>query len=250
MLRGGSLRAPWSSGLPRAGSPFLRSSHFAPILALIALAVAPEAWADVSRLIDADGVLHVTNVSADPRYRAITEIVAEKPKRSTLSRAAHGLDANEIRKIASGHGVSAAIVEAVIRAESAFNPSAVSPKGARGLMQLMPKTAAALGVKDPFVPRENVEGGVRHLAYLLHRYAGNVALALAAYNAGERAVDTQRGIPRYPETQQYVARVMRWAGLDRGTGQDTPQSIYRYQSADGSMSYSNHPLTRREDVNR
>lgn len=109
-------------------------------------------------------LVHVTNVPADPRYRAITESVAEKPKRLTPSRASHWLDADEIRRIASGYGVSAAMVEAVIRAESAFYPSAVSPKGARGLMRLISETATALGVKNPFVPRENVEGGVRHLA--------------------------------------------------------------------------------------
>lgn len=110
----------------------------------------------------------------------------------------------------------------MIRAESAFKPSAVSPKGARGLMQLMPEIATALGVKDPFVPRENVEGGVPHLTYLLHRYAGNVALALAAYNAGERAVDTHRRIPPYPETQQYVARVSDGRGSPEGQARTRP----------------------------
>jgi soluble lytic murein transglycosylase-like protein len=94
--------------------------------------------------------------------------------------------------------VSAALVEAVVCTESGFDPTAVSPKGAGGLMQLMPKTASALGVLDRFDPRENIRGGVRHLRYLLERYQGSVILALAAYNAGEVAVDAHRGIPPPP----------------------------------------------------
>ena len=110
--------------------------------------------------------------------------------------------------------MSPALIEAVVvRTESGFDPAAVSPKGAGGLMQLMPRTASALGVVDRFDPRENIRGGVRHLRYLLERYQGSVVLALAAYNAGEGAVDAHRGMPPYPETQQYVHRVLQRAGL-------------------------------------
>ena len=116
--------------------------------------------------------------------------------------------AEEIRETARRHDVSTALVEAVIQVESAFNPLAVSPKGARGLMQLMPRTASALGVQDAFDPRQNIEGGVRHLRHLIDRYAGDLARALAAYNAGEGAVEYYRGIPPYPETRRYVEKVL------------------------------------------
>ena len=136
--------------------------------------------------------------------------------------------------------MSPGLIEAVVRTESGFDSTAVSSKGAGGLMQLMPRTAAALGVADRFNPRENISGGVRHLRYLLDRYQGSVALALAAYNAGERVVDTYRGIPPYPETQQYVRRVLRDAGLSQASG-GTPRTIYRYRGPDDTLTYSNIP---------
>ena len=107
------------------------------------------------------------------------------------------------------HNVSAALLASVVAAESAGNAAAVSRTGARGLMQLMPGTAKELGVRDSFAPAENVEGGSAYLDRLLTRYHDNVALALAAYNAGPAAVDRYRGIPPYRETRQYVARVLR-----------------------------------------
>ncbi len=106
------------------------------------------------------------------------------------------------------HGVDAALVRALIHTESAFNPRAVSPKGAQGLMQLMPQVARLLGVSNPFDPKQNIYGGTRHLALLIRKYDGNLKFALAAYNAGEGAVEEYGGIPPYPETQEYVRRVM------------------------------------------
>ena len=109
---------------------------------------------------------------------------------------------------AERHGVSASLIRALIHTESAFNPRAVSPKGARGLMQLMPQIASYLGVKNSFDPQQNIAGGTRHLALLIKRYGGNLKLALAAYNAGESAVEQYGGIPPYRETQEYVRRVL------------------------------------------
>lgn len=113
-----------------------------------------------------------------------------------------------IREAAVRHGVDESLVKAVIRVESDFHARAVSPKGALGLMQLMPATARRHRVARVFEPRDNVEGGVRHLSFLIRRYQGNLRLVLAAYNAGESAVDRYNGIPPYAETVAYVERVL------------------------------------------
>jgi soluble lytic murein transglycosylase-like protein len=123
-----------------------------------------------------------------------------------------GMDAF-IKKVAAKYNVSPDLVAAVIEAESEFNPRAVSRRGARGLMQLMPKTAKSLGVDDPFDPRENIEAGVRHLRALMDRFGDNLPLVLAAYNAGEVAVIKHRGVPPYRETRAYVKRILK--RLDR-----------------------------------
>jgi soluble lytic murein transglycosylase-like protein len=114
------------------------------------------------------------------------------------------------------HGLDPELVLAVVGVESAFRPEAVSPKGAQGLMQLMPATAASLGVEDAFDPEENLDGGVRHLGTLLSLYGGDLERALAAYNAGEGAVERHGGVPPYRETREYVKRVLeRYEGPKR-----------------------------------
>jgi soluble lytic murein transglycosylase-like protein len=115
-----------------------------------------------------------------------------------------------IREIAQRYNVEYALVKAVIKAESDFDSRAISPKGALGLMQLMPQTAAQHRVRDVFFPRDNIEGGCRHLRMLLDRYRGNVALAVAAYNAGSQRVEEAGGVPPIPETREYLARVLRY----------------------------------------
>jgi hypothetical protein len=107
------------------------------------------------------------------------------------------------------HGLDPELVLAVVSVESGFQPAAVSRKGAQGLMQLMPPTAAALGVADPLDPGANLDGGARHLGALLARYGGDLRKALAAYNAGGGAVDRHKGVPPYVETRAYVAEVLR-----------------------------------------
>jgi soluble lytic murein transglycosylase-like protein len=120
-----------------------------------------------------------------------------------------------IKQVAVRYDVPADLVAAVIEAESSRNPRAVSRRGARGLMQLMPKTAARLGVDDPFDPRANIEAGVRHLRAMIDIFGNDLPLVLAAYNAGEVAVIKHRGVPPYRETRAYVKRIVK--KLDRST---------------------------------
>jgi transglycosylase-like protein with SLT domain len=117
-----------------------------------------------------------------------------------------------IREVAVRYDIPPILVAAIVEAESEFNPRAVSRRGARGLMQLMPGTASSLKVSDTFDPYENIEGGVRHLRQLMDRYRGNLPLVLAAYNAGEQAVTVYGGVPPYRETRRYVSRILRRIG--------------------------------------
>jgi len=123
----------------------------------------------------------------------------------------------QIYQAARRNGLDPEVVAAVVGAESAFNPRALSVKGARGLMQLMPATARRFGVTEERIhdPEANVEAGTRYLAWLLDRFDGDLALALAAYNAGEGTIDRYQGIPPYRETRGYVQRIFRSLGLDR-----------------------------------
>jgi len=118
-----------------------------------------------------------------------------------------------IDRFAAEQGVSAKLVRALVQVESAYQPRARSPKGAMGLMQLMPETARQYGVADPYDPTSNIEAGIKHLKSLLQRFPKSVALALAAYNAGEAAVMRFNAIPPYAETRNYVSRILSLAGL-------------------------------------
>jgi len=124
---------------------------------------------------------------------------------------------DEIAAAARQHGVDEAIVRAIIHAESAYNPNALSRAGAQGLMQLMPATARRFGVSNAFDARQNIQGGVQYLAWLLKRFNNNLTLAAAGYNAGEGAVDKYNGVPPYSETQRYVQRVGQLADRYRGS---------------------------------
>lgn len=143
---------------------------------------------------------------------ATTEVQAEISTQPTLRNYANVSKPqllSMISKISAKHGVDEKLVKALIKQESGFNPKAKSHCGAMGLMQLMPGTAKTLGVKDAFNPIQNVDGGVRHLKWLLSKYNGNVVLALAAYNAGSGAVDKYDGVPPYAETQNYVKSILK-----------------------------------------
>ena len=152
-------------------------------------------------------MVHFTNgQKSDPRYERIS---VPKPGRKR-HRAPRRTDYDPlIDHVSQLHAVPPALIKAVIAAESAFNPKAVSRAGAQGLMQLMPATASSLGVLDPFAAEENVDAGTEYLRRLMDRY-GSLPWALAAYNAGPSAVDRYGGIPPYRETQAYVERVLNY----------------------------------------
>jgi len=122
--------------------------------------------------------------------------------------------ADVVAALAPSYAVAPRLALAVVSVESNFDPNARSPKDARGLMQLIPDTAARFRVRNPFDIRDNVRGGLTYLRWLLSYYRGHVALAAAAYNAGEAVVDKYRGVPPYPETESYVQRVLALFGRD------------------------------------
>jgi hypothetical protein len=132
------------------------------------------------------------------------EVEADEPRIPTTAEILAHID-----EVAARHKVPPKLVAAIVAAESSFNPRAVSNRGAQGLMQLMPATAARLDVQDSFDMAENLDGGVRHLRVLMDRFKGDLPLVLAAYNAGDRAVLNYRGVPPYPQTRKYVIRVLR-----------------------------------------
>lgn len=140
--------------------------------------------------------------------RAVAVTPQSPPQPQTQPAATTDLD-QTISRIAAEHGVEVPLVRSVIRTESNFNPVAVSPKGAMGIMQLIPSTARRFGVSDPFNVAENISGGVRYLRFLLDYYNGDYVKAIAAYNAGEQAVDKYKGIPPYRETVNYLTSVAR-----------------------------------------
>jgi soluble lytic murein transglycosylase-like protein len=201
--------------------------------------MAAEVRGEAFELTDAEGVIHFTNAPTDPRYRRMPGMSGTAAGWLGAPQLARGGYRDAILAAAERHGVSAELVEAVIRVESGFNATALSPKGARGLMQLMPATAATLGVRNAFDPRENIEGGVRHLRYLLDRYPGDLPLVLAAYNAGEGAVSAHRGVPPFRETQQYVRKVLGHYRGPAGAGADASRVVHRLQDADGTTTYTN-----------
>lgn len=187
---------------------------------------AGSARADIYRCKRSDGTQHYTNIR-EPGRRCELVVRSSKKSKTHAATARHRpssakantngeKDPARYRRYDSLIGEAAALyqlpepfIRAVMRVESDFNPSVVSRAGAMGLMQLMPKTARSMGVADPFDARQNILGGARYLRILANRFKGDLVLTVAAYNAGEGAVEKHNGIPPYKETQRYVRRVLK-----------------------------------------
>ena len=187
----------------------------------MALAAAIVSWpgqgqADIYRRIDRQGVAHYTNVR--PANGTGWRRIVRSPRRAS-SRPQHAGSRRAslmrqqryeplLREAAGLYELPLALLRAVARVESNFKPHVVSPAGAMGVMQLMPATAASMGVHDPFDPRESIRGGARYLRVLANLFNGDVVLTVAAYNAGHRAVLRHHGVPPYHQTRRYVRRVL------------------------------------------
>lgn len=214
--------------------------HALLIIAVVVLFSGLEARADIYKYESADGAIVFTNtrMSAGGKVvvkegrQPVRQAKVQKSYKGTGGEAApyapresfHGIAEEKARQ----HNVDPQLVKAVIKAESNWNPGAVSPKGALGLMQLMPATAVLLGVGNPFDPVENIDGGVRYLKYLIGKFGGNLTLALAAYNAGPKLVEKKGTVPSIPETVAYVRKVLAYYGGNSGTALDiNPQEIQK-----------------------
>lgn len=188
-----------------------RAAVFCAMAALLMPAIA---WAQVYKWVDEDGIVTYSNIAppkdqdfqtlrfpcyaADPKCRGVQW---EKVPLNTRA------FRTEIQSASRFNSVDESLIRAIIHAESAYQPDAQSPKGAQGLMQLMPATQAELDVSNPFDPQQNIQGGARYLSLLLAQFNGDYELAAAAYNAGPGAVSKYGGVPPYDETREYVRRV-------------------------------------------
>jgi soluble lytic murein transglycosylase-like protein len=187
------------------------------------------AQAQIVRYQGPDGRLYFTNLPLSP---ASTPTVVTRPTLSATRLVTQAPVLPLIQRLAQQYSVDPQLVQAIITVESNFDPHAVSRAGAQGLMQLMPDTAARYRVEDPFDPHANIEGGIRYLRDLLRLFPGDLRHVLAAYNAGEGAVQQYGGIPPYPETQRYVERVLTLYSVAPAPPQG---KIYRYRTASGSI---------------
>jgi soluble lytic murein transglycosylase-like protein len=187
------------------------------ILFLILLFWTTLSSAGIYRYEDEKGVIHFTNCPRDPQFKLYIreskeDVEGGETRTASIRTITYGSDSNHydslIDECSRKYAVDSALIKAMIRAESGFDPFAISKKGARGLMQLMPETAKRLNVSNAFNPRENIEGGVRYFKYLLALFNDDVRLSLAAYNAGENLVLQTGSIPPYRETKDYVGKVL------------------------------------------
>lgn len=220
------------------------------------------AFGDIYKWVDEAGIIHFTNTPSDKKFQRIMKerkdstlkqvqgkTQGSRSKSSKISpnpvfsytEPVSGQDySGLIQSISEKYQIDPALVRAIIKAESNFRSDAISRKGARGLMQLMPQTAYELNVKNSFDPEENIDGGVRYLKYLLDIFNGNLTLSLAAYNAGPELVQRLGRVPSIKETRDYVKRVLNFYS---GTGIINKEPIYKIIFDDGTTIFTNTPYT-------
>lgn len=218
----------------------LRGSLISAALMCTLLASTAQAG-EIIKYVDENGTVHFTDYTVPRQYDVYIKNAKAKPlagprKSNRFSK--------EIYQAGNKHGVDRHLIQSVIEAESGYDPMAVSSAGARGLMQLMPETAAQYSVGNVHNPVQNIDGGTRHLKHLINKYDGNVKIALAAYNAGETVVAQYNGVPPYPETQTYIERVMAFyrtlSGKElRG---ERRAVLYRYIDENGTLILTDTPI--------
>lgn len=224
---------------------------------MLLLLTAADSDADIHKFVAPDGSIAFTNLPTDKGGKVVYREPKTKSTAKNTDVRSSGSFRNEsfnsiaVQKAAK-YNLDPELVKAVIKAESNWNPYAVSPKGARGLMQLMPSTASDLGVYNSFDPEENIDGGTRYLRYLIEKFNGDLSLAVAAYNAGPARVEKTKSIPAIPETVQYVKRVMSlysgmpsfYAGYsgNLSTGKKEITRIKKIELEDGTILFTNSKI--------
>jgi Transglycosylase SLT domain/Domain of unknown function (DUF4124) len=212
----------WRTMSTQANTFFIRAIFRISISVVLMISLSTPSSADIYRYEDEEGIVHFTDAPTDKRFKVfMRDLKKDRELRTKLKFASSANPAEYdqlIKNCSEKYGVSSSLVKAVIHAESGYNPNAVSSKGASGLMQLMPGTAKSLKVADRFNPKDNVEGGVKYLRFLLDTFRGDVSLALAAYNAGLSKVAKYGGIPPYNETRTYVNRVLSYMQSYQSSG--------------------------------
>ncbi|NJD67078.1 MAG: lytic transglycosylase [Candidatus Methylomirabilota bacterium] len=237
----------------QSGGGVRKGWHIAIALAGLILLSAGPALGEIYYRTDTDGLVYFTNAPTTPQHRLLRPGVLPATTKLTAANISGLIDV-----LAAEYELDPALIRAVIQVESNFNRKAISPKGAQGLMQLMPGTVWRFSVGDVYDPHENVGAGARYLRELLNLFEGDVTLALAAYNAGENAVLRYKGVPPYAETRDYVTKVLGLYRRGRQERQATelpikavrraatpsppspPPSIYKAEVSD-TIVYSNIP---------